>query len=251
MNVRGLVWAGSRTRAFGEMVRFLHETLELPIGAQRPGFARLDLPDSSYFEVFDSRGEHYDHFSTGPVVGFEVADFDRARSELESSGCPLLGPEGGERGDYRWQHFRGADGCVFEIVDYPNRPARRAPIGALQLTKVLWMGLSTPHFEATAKFYTDVLGLPAEETTNDLIECRLSDGSSVEAFRRGSEMDHSHFRTGPVPGLGVMDLGEAMRRLRERNVPLIQSRVTEQGGCLLYTSPSPRDPKTSRMPSSA
>ena len=23
------------------------------------------------------------------------------------------------------------------------------------------------------------------------------------------------------------------------------------GGCLLYTSPSPRDPKTSRMPSSA
>ena len=26
---------------------------------------------------------------------------------------------------------------------------------------------------------------------------------------------------------------------------------TERGTCLLYTSPSPRDPKTSRMPSSA
>ena len=27
--------------------------------------------------------------------------------------------------------------------------------------------------------------------------------------------------------------------------------TTQFGGCLLYTSPSPRDPKTSRMPSSA
>ena len=27
--------------------------------------------------------------------------------------------------------------------------------------------------------------------------------------------------------------------------------VTNLNGCLLYTSPSPRDPKTSRMPSSA
>ena len=28
-------------------------------------------------------------------------------------------------------------------------------------------------------------------------------------------------------------------------------RITEGKNCLLYTSPSPRDPKTSRMPSSA
>ena len=27
--------------------------------------------------------------------------------------------------------------------------------------------------------------------------------------------------------------------------------IVEAEGCLLYTSPSPRDPKTSRMPSSA
>ena len=27
--------------------------------------------------------------------------------------------------------------------------------------------------------------------------------------------------------------------------------LTNNNGCLLYTSPSPRDPKTSRMPSSA
>ena len=31
----------------------------------------------------------------------------------------------------------------------------------------------------------------------------------------------------------------------------IFSSLVEKYGCLLYTSPSPRDPKTSRMPSSA
>ena len=30
-----------------------------------------------------------------------------------------------------------------------------------------------------------------------------------------------------------------------------KGRIHRVGGCLLYTSPSPRDPKTSRMPSSA
>ena len=30
-----------------------------------------------------------------------------------------------------------------------------------------------------------------------------------------------------------------------------QARIILSTGCLLYTSPSPRDPKTSRMPSSA
>ena len=31
----------------------------------------------------------------------------------------------------------------------------------------------------------------------------------------------------------------------------IRQKVVDDGICLLYTSPSPRDPKTSRMPSSA
>ena len=34
-------------------------------------------------------------------------------------------------------------------------------------------------------------------------------------------------------------------------VGVIIKKITEDGICLLYTSPSPRDPKTSRMPSSA
>ena len=37
---------------------------------------------------------------------------------------------------------------------------------------------------------------------------------------------------------------------KEKDKDIISAIETE-GNCLLYTSPSPRDPKTSRMPSSA
>ena len=33
--------------------------------------------------------------------------------------------------------------------------------------------------------------------------------------------------------------------------PFLEKEYPKYGTCLLYTSPSPRDPKTSRMPSSA
>ena len=35
------------------------------------------------------------------------------------------------------------------------------------------------------------------------------------------------------------------------NAPRLVTYIDKDGNCLLYTSPSPRDPKTSRMPSSA
>ena len=38
---------------------------------------------------------------------------------------------------------------------------------------------------------------------------------------------------------------------KQRFAEILKSTLTRFYGCLLYTSPSPRDPKTSRMPSSA
>ena len=37
----------------------------------------------------------------------------------------------------------------------------------------------------------------------------------------------------------------------EGRAPMTAAMAQQAGACLLYTSPSPRDPKTSRMPSSA
>ncbi len=237
MQVRGLVWVGTRTRAFEATRRFFASTLELPVGNERPHFVRFDLPDGGSIEAFDAAHDPYTHFSTGPVLGFEVADFDRARDELASRGHPLLRDVGGERGDYRWQHFRGFDGLVFEIVDYPSRPPPKAPAGALRIEKLVWMGVSTPDLTGAARFYQETLGLTVVEETADLVECRLPDGGSVEAFRRGGAMDHAHFRTGPVPGFGVASIDEAMATLRDRGVSLLETRRRAWGGWAHFRGP--------------
>jgi catechol 2,3-dioxygenase-like lactoylglutathione lyase family enzyme len=222
VNALGLVWVGTRTSAYSETIRFFRSTLELTLGLERAGFSRFDLPDGGVVEVFEASPQSYPHFTTGPVVGIEVGDFDSARSELERAGYPLLLPPGGARGQYRWQHFRGPDGLVFEIVDYPDRPPRGPPAGRLAIQRLGWMGISTPQFEEMSRFYCDVLGLTTVERTTDLIECSLPDGSSVEAFRRESPMDHAHFRTGLVPGLEVVDLDSASRLLRERGLEFLE-----------------------------
>jgi catechol 2,3-dioxygenase-like lactoylglutathione lyase family enzyme len=237
VEVLGLIWIGTRTDAFTATAEFFGSKLGLPVGRRRPHFVRFDLADWGSIEVFDAASDEYPHFTHGPVLGFAVTNLEESARALERQGYPLLLPPGGERGGYRWQHFQGPDDCVFEIVEYPDRPRPRAPVGPLRLTGIVWMGLSTARFEATAAFYKETLRLPVVEETADLIECRLPDGSSVEAFRRGSEIDHPHFRTGPVPGLGVVDIDEAMRGLAARGVGVIQARRRAHGGWAHFRAP--------------
>ncbi len=51
------------------------------------------------------------HFETGPVAGFAVRDLPVAVAELRKAGVELLGEPGPA-----WQHFRGPDGNVYELV---------------------------------------------------------------------------------------------------------------------------------------
>ena len=59
--------------------------------------------------------------------------------------------------------------------------------------------------------------------------------------------------SGAIGGDARQLLGEVQRRGLEGIIGKLSNSVYEPGrrSCLLYTSPSPRDPKTSRMPSSA
>lgn len=231
------MWVGTRTTEFGATRRFFETTLELPIGSQREHFVRFDLPDAGAVEVFDAREDPYVHFTTGPVIGIQVSDFDRARAELVSNGFPLLGEVGGRSGDYRWQHFRGPGGVVLEIVDYPDRPSPGAPAGRLEITRLAFMGIATTEFEETARFYKDVLRARTVDEEANAIECHLPDGSAVEAFRRGSDMDHPHLRTGPLPGFGVRDYHAAIGVLKEHGVPILQTREGKWGGWAHFRAP--------------
>ena len=111
MQVQGLSWVGVRTDHAADQARFIEETLGVPVAHHEKGFWVFDLPDGGRIELFDQDTAGKEHFSTGPVVGFLVADLAAAVDELRSAGVELLGEPGPT-----WQHFRGPDGQVYELT---------------------------------------------------------------------------------------------------------------------------------------
>jgi catechol 2,3-dioxygenase-like lactoylglutathione lyase family enzyme len=111
MHVTGIGWAGTRTTAAEELAAFYERVLALPLVHQEPGFWVFELPDGRHVEVFDEQTPGKEHFSTGPVVGFAVENLAEAVEELRGASVELLGEPGPT-----WQHFRGPDGNVYELV---------------------------------------------------------------------------------------------------------------------------------------
>ncbi|MGH2699055.1 MAG: VOC family protein [Actinomycetota bacterium] len=115
MEVTGVVWAGTRTERFDEMVRFFGEVMGIDRDGEATGFVSFKTPSGDKVEVFGTDDSEHDFMTTGPVVGFGVSDVDSARSELEAAGIEFMAPTQSE-GDYRWAHFRGPDGNIYEIT---------------------------------------------------------------------------------------------------------------------------------------
>jgi catechol 2,3-dioxygenase-like lactoylglutathione lyase family enzyme len=111
MDVLGLGFVGTRTAKAAELARFFQEVLRLEVDRAEPDFWVFKLPDGSKAEVFGADTPDKAHFTTGPVVGFVVRDLPAAVDELRQAGVELVG----EPGPY-WQHFRGPDGNVYELL---------------------------------------------------------------------------------------------------------------------------------------
>ena len=83
------------------------------------------------------------------------------------------------------------------------------------------------------------------------------DGSSGMIVRRGSNYVSFETEDGLIKKAWLYDLQEGPRIPRKKGQPAGSDKhsdlYTDENpkGCLLYTSPSPRDDATSRMPSSA
>jgi catechol 2,3-dioxygenase-like lactoylglutathione lyase family enzyme len=119
--VRGLVWVGSRTEHYEEMVGFYRDALRLPLDHEEGEFALFRLPDGSKAEVFGPSDTEHTHFTKGPVAGFLVEDVESARGVLEAEGIEFIGPvhEWEPTGE-AWSHFRAPDGNVYEITHGPK-----------------------------------------------------------------------------------------------------------------------------------
>jgi catechol 2,3-dioxygenase-like lactoylglutathione lyase family enzyme len=238
MRPMALTWIGTRTPAFDNSVAFFRDVLELPVGVLRPNFVRLDLPDDVALEVFRPGGDDdHPYFTTGPVIGFQVGDFDNAVGELRTSANGLLGAIGGEVGDYRWQHFRAPDAAVYEIVDFPHRRRGGTCVGPCRITGFGWVGIRTDRYEAMCRFVGATLGLSLVEEEEDLAVFEFPNEDVVELFRAGGTMDHPHLTTGPVPGLWVEDLEVAEDHLRSHGVEILARKRQGSTGWVHFRAP--------------
>ena len=122
MNVRGIVWVGTATDKYDEMVAFFRDTMGLSVFHEKDDLSILRLASGEWVEVFGPGDPHHGEFDTGPVVEFLVDDLDEARAELESKGVEFLTENHGW-GDYQWTHFRAPDGNVYGITTGPYTEA--------------------------------------------------------------------------------------------------------------------------------
>jgi hypothetical protein len=119
--IRGLTWLGVRTERYDAMKSFLENAAGLTVDHEDEDFVVFKLPDGSKLELFGPRDVDHEHFSTGPVGGFEVDDIEAARAELTSGGAEFIGPiHRWEPTGEAWSHFRAPDGNVYELTYRPE-----------------------------------------------------------------------------------------------------------------------------------
>jgi catechol 2,3-dioxygenase-like lactoylglutathione lyase family enzyme len=116
VELRGVVWLGTRTSRFDEMTAFAQDVLGLKTRHREDGLAMYELPRGDLFEVFDeshSGGGHPD----GVAGGFLVDDADAAVAELRAAGVEVTDVDGADA--YRWAYFRAPDGNLYEVTSGP------------------------------------------------------------------------------------------------------------------------------------
>lgn len=113
---KGILFAGIRTKNFEQTCRFYGETLKLPVH-NGPGCKMFLLPNGDFIDIFPDDDPDHQHFTTGPVIGFEVDDVVKARKELEKNDITFIGPiHTNKETNTQWAHFQGPDDNIYEIT---------------------------------------------------------------------------------------------------------------------------------------
>ena len=115
VDVRGLVFVGTRTPAAAAMSAFARDVLGLVRrdgdgDGDGDGAAYFDLPDGSSFAVQATD----DREPAERTVGFLVDDLDAAVAALHTAGITTDDVSRSEV--QRWVHFRAPDGRLYELV---------------------------------------------------------------------------------------------------------------------------------------
>jgi len=115
MTVQRVDFVGMRTSRLNETVALFRDVLGAQVTRQTDDLVGFRLADGTVLELFGPGDEFHAFFSTGPVVGFRVKDFEKTREAMLKAGVTFIGDVQIADG-VCWQHFRSPDGTVLEII---------------------------------------------------------------------------------------------------------------------------------------
>ena len=128
MAVEGVGFVGLRSDQFGEMVRLFRDVIGVPLAREATGMAGFRLGDGTVLEIYGPADQFHSFFTTGPVVGLRVEDFDAVRALMLAAGVEFIGAIQHANG-MSWQHFRCPDGTVLEIIGPGKDPGHHVSSG--------------------------------------------------------------------------------------------------------------------------
>ena len=98
----------------------------------------------------------------------------------------------------------------------------------MTVLSVDFVGLRTHRLAESTALFRDVLGLPVEKQSGDLVRFRLADGAALELYGLDNEF-HSFFTTGPVIAFRVADFKRAREAMIAAGVQFIGELQHEDG----------------------
>ena len=116
--IQRLGFLGMRTEsrsAFEATVALYREALGVEPFLAEPDAVWFRARDGSQIHVYGPGDADHDFFRAGPVVGLVVDDFDADRAAMVAAGIEFIG-EPQRAGDAVWNHYRGPDGSVYELM---------------------------------------------------------------------------------------------------------------------------------------
>jgi catechol 2,3-dioxygenase-like lactoylglutathione lyase family enzyme len=115
MTVRGVGFVGVRAERLDDLVRLFRDVIGVPVVREEADLVGFALADGTVLELYGPGDTFHSFFTTGPVVGFRVDDFDATHAAMETAGVNFIGDVQQAAG-MKWQHFHCPDGTVAEII---------------------------------------------------------------------------------------------------------------------------------------
>ena len=146
MTVLKVGFVGLRSDRLDETVALFRDIMGVPVTRQAGDLVGFRLADGTVLELYGPADEFHAFFTTGPVIGFRVDNFDVTRRAMLAAGVRFIGDV--QHADQREQRH---------VCSAPARDSARHPDQLLNTkgTKVFHEGWRAGSDETVARIWLD------------------------------------------------------------------------------------------------